>query len=93
MLPAVNGLRLAVAVVALAAAILGASCSGPNYPDCAIPTLSETAADGGADPCHCDPPPSLNLVACGCLSGSQPAIDAYNACMFLYRGMIDAGAD
>jgi hypothetical protein len=96
MLAAVNGLRLpaAAAVAALtAAAMLGFSCSGPAIPNCAIPSLGETGADGAPDPCHCDPPPSLNLQACPCLNGSPGDIDVYNTCMFLYRGMMDAGAD
>jgi hypothetical protein len=93
MLAAVNGLRFAAATMALAAAVLGPSCSGPDMPDCALPTLTETAVDGGPDPCHCAPPPSLNLQACPCLSGDQNYIDAYNACLALYRDEMDAGAD
>ena len=97
MLAAVNAPRFAAATAAAflaVAAMLGFSCSGPNYPACATPTLTETAADGGPDPCHCDPPPSLNILACECLTGDRGFIDAYNTCMTLYRiEMMDAGAD
>jgi hypothetical protein len=96
MLAAVNARRFAAAaaaVVVSAAAMLG-SCSGPEFPACGFPTLDEKAADGGPDPCHCDPPPSLNLQACGCLSATPQDVDVYNGCMVLYRAeMMDAGAD
>ncbi len=91
-----NALHLAAATtaaVALVAALLGTSCFGPATPDCAIPSPSETAADGGPDPCYCDPPPSLNIQACPCLSGTPADKDVYNACMVLYRGEIDAGME
>jgi hypothetical protein len=82
----------AVAVVLAAAALLGSSCYGPGIPDCGTPSLGEMATDGGPDPCHCDPPPSLNIQACPCLSGGPP--DEYNACMAIYRvETMDAGAD
>jgi hypothetical protein len=93
MLAAVNGLRLAAAggILGVVAA-LGFSCSWKGVPDCGIPSPSETTADGGPDPCHCDPPPSLNLQACPCLSGTQDDADVYNACMTIYRAeMMDAG--
>ncbi len=97
MLAAVNALRLwAAAAVAFASApaLLGSSCSGPAIPDCNIPSPSETAADGGPDPCHCAPPPSLNIAACPCLSGSPGDVDIYNACMATYRvEMMDGSAD
>jgi hypothetical protein len=90
-----NALRLPAAAVAAAvltvAVVLGASCSGPVLPDCGIPSPWETAADGGPDPCHCDPPPSLNWQACLCLSGTKEDVDVYNACMVTYRAEIDAG--
>jgi hypothetical protein len=88
-----RALRFAVAAAAatvLAAAVLSASCNGPEYSDCAIPTLGETAADGGPDPCHCDPPPSLNILACPCLQGDT---DVYNACLVTYWAELDAGLD
>ncbi len=90
-----TALRLAAAVVALTAAgLLGISCFGPTIPDCGAPSPNEKATDGGPDPCHCDPPPSLNLGACPCLSGSPGDVDLYNACLAIYRvEMMDAGAD
>jgi hypothetical protein len=95
MLPLMNARRFAAAVaVVLSAALVGSSCTGPAIPDCGFPTLSETAADGGPDPCHCDPPPSLDIQACPCFSGQQGDVDLYNGCMALYRTeMMDAGAD
>jgi hypothetical protein len=94
MLAAVNARRFAVAGAVLAAvATLGFSCSSPLVPDCGFPSLSEKAADGGPDPCHCDPPPSLNLAACPCLSGIPQEVDEYNGCMFIYRGELEAGVD
>jgi subtilisin family serine protease len=88
-----RALRFAVAAAAaagLAVAVLSASCNGPEYADCAIPTLGEKAADGGPDPCHCNPPPSLNILACPCLQGDN---DVYNACIVLYWAELDAGLD
>jgi hypothetical protein len=93
MLAAMNALRFAAAIAVLNATALGFSCGPQESPPCAIPTLNEKAADGGPDPCHCAPPPSLNVLACECLSGDQGFIDAYNACMTLYRGEMDAGVD
>jgi hypothetical protein len=97
MLPPMAPLRLTAAAttaaVLTAAAVLGASCGGPNEVDCTLPTLTEMGVDGGPDPCHCDPPPSLNIVACQCLNGGQSWIDAYNACMTFYRLQMDAGAE
>jgi len=93
MLAVVHTLRCAAAVAVLTAAALLGSCFGPTIPDCAIPSPSETATDGGPDPCHCDPPPSLNLGACPCLSGTPGDRDVYNTCMFVYRGEMDASAE
>jgi hypothetical protein len=96
MLAAVNALRLPAAAVAVlaATAVLGFSCSGPAIPDCGFPSPDEKAADGGPDPCHCAPPPSLNLQACPCLDGLPGDKDVYNGCMALYRAeTMDAGAD
>jgi hypothetical protein len=97
MLAVMNALRLAgAAMVAMltAATLLGSSCSSPNPPACGFPTPGETAADGGPDPCHCDPPPALDLGACACLSGTPQDIAVYNGCIALYRlEMMDAGAD
>jgi hypothetical protein len=83
----------AAAAILVAAAVLSSSCSGPEIPDCAIPSPSELGVDGGTDPCHCAPPPSLNITACPCLSGNQADVDVYNTCMFVYRGEMDAGAE
>jgi len=57
--------------------------------------LNEKGADGGPDPCHCDPPASSNLGTCGCLSdpNDQSSIAAYQQCMFLYHAEQDAGGD
>jgi hypothetical protein len=95
MLVAVNWLRLAASAAAatLGTALLIVACSSPNTPACGFPTLGETAEDGGPDPCHCDPPPSLDLGACPCLSGNSQDVAVYNGCMALYRLEMDAGAD
>lgn len=98
MLAAVKALRFAAAAAAVtalltAAGALGSCSNGPDYSACFIPTLGETAPDGSPDPCHCDPPPSLNITTCPCLSGTQSFVDAYNECMFVYRGETDAGAE
>jgi hypothetical protein len=91
MLATVNALRFAA--ILTATALLGSSCFGPTIPDCGIPSPSETATDGGPDPCHCDPPPSLNLGACPCLSGSPGDVDVYDSCMATYWvETMDAGA-
>jgi hypothetical protein len=94
MLAAVNARRFAaVAVVVLGVAAMLGSCSGPDLPACGFPTLGETAEDGGPDPCHCAPPPSLNLQACPCLNGTPGDADVYRGCMALYRDEMDAGVD
>ena len=99
MLAAVNALRLwaaAAVAFAFAPALLGSSCSGPAIPDCAIPSPGETAVDGGPDPCHCDPPPSLNVQACPCTSGNPAQMDIYESCLATYWveiNAMDAGAD
>jgi hypothetical protein len=94
MLAAVNVLRFAAVATLTAATMVGSSCLGPAIPDCGTPSPSETGAVGGLDPCHCDPPPSLNIQACLCLSGSPGDVDEYDACMAIYRvEMMDAGAD
>ncbi len=93
-------LRFAVALVAtfapLVAAVLGAGACNDNvvnFTVCSTPTVNEKGADGGPDPCHCDPPPSSNVMACGCLSdpGDQAAIDDYNECMVVFHAEQDAG--
>jgi hypothetical protein len=97
MLAAVNALRLsAVAVTAVlaAAAALGSCGSGQEISVCSTPTRGEPGADGGLDPCHCDPPASLNITTCLCLSGDQQYVDAYNQCILLYQlETEDAGAE
>jgi hypothetical protein len=81
-------------LLAASAGFLGSSCNEPGLPYCNIPTLDEKGADGGPDPCHCDPPPSLNISACLCLSGTQGDVDLYNACMATYWvEVMDAGVD
>jgi hypothetical protein len=93
---AVPALRLPLAAALVAAmlpALFGASCDGPAIPYCNIPSPSETSPDGAPDPCHCDPPPSLNIAACPCLSGSPGDVDIYKACMATYQvEIMDAGA-
>ncbi len=92
-----NTLRLAAAALALLAApvlVVAAIGCGDNVDqitDCGAPTLSEKGADGGPDPCHCDPPPSLGIMPCACLQGDQQDIDVYEACMFLFKGEEDGG--
>jgi hypothetical protein len=90
-----NALRhAAVALIftgLLVAAAIGCGDNTIQITACGTPTLSERAADGGPDPCHCDPPPSLGIMACACLLGDQQDIDAYQSCMFLYTGEEDAG--
>jgi hypothetical protein len=96
MLAAVNALRFAAAAVTAvlaATAALGSCGDNQEFSDCTTPTLGEMGADGGPDPCHCDPPASLNITNCLCLTGTQQWVDAYNACMFVYRGEMDAGAE
>ncbi len=83
---------IAIATVLAAAAALGSCGTGQvTLSLCTTPTVDEKAADGGPDPCHCDPPPSLDITTCPCLSGSQQYVDAYNACMQLFRLEEDAG--
>ena len=94
--PAMHALRLAAATVAaaaLVAAAIGACDTVLNVTDCAVPTLDEKGADGGPDPCHCNPPASSNVMACSCLSdpADQGAIDDYQACIFNFNGEVDAG--
>jgi len=83
----------AVAAALLIAAVLGCGDNTVYITDCGTPTLDEKAADGGPDPCHCDPPPSANFGACGCLSNpiDQQSMDEYQTCMFLYHAEQDAG--
>jgi|HubBroStandDraft_6_1064221.scaffolds.fasta_scaffold418205_2 hypothetical protein len=97
--PVMNTLRLAAAATAATAALVVAAVGcGDNVillPDCAIPTLDEKGADGGPDPCHCDPPPSSNIEACGCLSDptDQDSIDDYETCTLLFHEEVEAGDD
>ncbi len=94
-----NALRLAAAALATTSVLIGAaliSCNDViNVSLCNVPTLGETGVDGGPDPCHCDPLPSLNITGCGCLSnpGDQGSIDDFNACMALVRVETDAGGE
>jgi hypothetical protein len=87
----VNALRLPVAAAALtalyaAAVALGACSNGPSitFSVCNTPIVGELGADGGPDPCHCDPPPELNMTTCGCLDGNATDVSLYQACMALY---------
>ena len=87
-------LRFVGALVAVVAPFVAALGCGDNTIElalCNTPTLDEKGVDGGPDPCHCDVPPSLNLVGCGCLSGNQQDIDTYQTCMFLFNAEKDAG--
>jgi hypothetical protein len=97
MLPAVSALRLPLAaalVATLLPALLGSSCEQQAIPDCGIPSASETTPDGSPDPCHCDPPASLNVQACPCLSGDSAQVDIYKSCMATYWvEVMDAGGD
>lgn len=93
MLAPMSALRVSAAAL-LTAAVLGSSCSGQAIPDCGVPSPIETGTNGAPDPCHCAPPPSLDLQACPCLSGTPGEVDLYNVCLTLYRDeMMDAGAD
>ncbi len=89
-------LRLLAAVVAgsilLAAAIVACNTVG-TFTDCGSPNLDEKGVDGGPDPCHCDPPASLNIMACPCLSNpsDQTSIDEYNSCIVLFPAEQDGG--
>ena len=84
-----------VAFVVLVAAAAGACNNVLMLAACNVPTLDEKGADGGPDPCHCDPPASSGVEACGCLSDptDQSAIDDYEACLVTLRGEQDAGDD
>jgi hypothetical protein len=87
-------LRLTVVAIVLVAplvALLGCGDNTIELAGCNTPTLDERGVDGGPDPCHCAPPPSLNLVGCACLSGDQQDIDDYQTCMFLFNAEKDAG--
>ncbi len=94
-----NALRLSAVVAALtaifsAAAALGACSNGPSitFSVCDVPLVGEVGADGGPDPCHCDPPPELNMTTCPCLSGNATDKSLYEACMLTYQQEIaDAG--
>ncbi len=92
-----NMLRLSAAAVVVAAvliaAALGACDPGAVISVCNIPTVNERAADGGPDPCHCDPPPALNITGCPCLSDptNQDAIDDYGQCFASFLDEEDAG--
>jgi hypothetical protein len=89
----VLGFTVATTAAVLLAAVSGPSCSGLGVADCGTPSLIETGVDGGPDPCHCAPPPSLGFAACPCGSGSQYDIDLFTTCMALYRLELDAGAE
>jgi hypothetical protein len=96
MLAAMNALRFSAATAALAAilaaaAALGACGDNLTITNCVVPVPGATAADGGPDPCHCAPPPSLNVTTCGCLSGDPQEVANYQACMTLFREEEDAG--
>jgi hypothetical protein len=98
MLAAMNALRLSAAVTAVAVILavaggLGACGPGELISICTIPTQGEVGADGGPDPCHCDPPASLNITNCGCLTGTQQDLDVFNACMATLREEQDAGEE
>jgi hypothetical protein len=94
-----HALRLAAAATVTTAALVVATLTACDnvlmLTDCNVPTLDEKGADGGPDPCHCDPPPSSNIEGCGCLSDptDQGAIDNLNACLALVRIEEDAGDD
>ncbi len=91
-----NALRLAAISVALTALLvmvaLGCGNDVLQFTDCGTLPWDEKAADGGSDPCHCDPPPSLGIMGCACLSDpeNQQAIDDYGSCEVLYRAQVDA---
>jgi hypothetical protein len=99
MLPRMHALRLAaaatVATASLVAAALGACDNVVQLTVCNVPTLNEKGADGGPDPCHCDPPASSSVGACGCLSDptDQQALDDFEACLATLREEQDAGDD
>jgi hypothetical protein len=93
-----NALRLFFAATFTAGALLLAAaigCSNApfNFSACNVPTLGEKGVDGGPDPCHCDPLPSLNISGCLCLSDptDQGAIDDFRACVALFGIETDAG--
>lgn len=93
-----RSLRLAAAALAPAAVLVAVAIGcGDNIgiiPACNTPTVGEKGVDGGLDPCHCDPPPSLNVPPCGCLSNpmDQGSIDDYRQCITSYQLEVDAGA-
>ena len=94
-----HALRLAaaatVAAATLAAAVLGACDNVLEVYNCAAPVVNETGADGGPDPCHCDPPPSSDLQACGCLSDPTDtvSISEYDECILVFHEEVEAGVD
>jgi hypothetical protein len=92
MLPRVPLRRLLGALGAsVALTALGCGDNTIQITACGTPTLTEMGADGGPDPCHCDPPSSLGIMACACLSGDQQDIDAFQSCMALFNLEKDAG--
>jgi hypothetical protein len=91
-------LRVAAVVTiacALVAAALGACDPALNYYACSAPVVDERGADGGPDPCHCDPPPSSDYYACGCLSDptDQTSISEYDECILVFHEELEAGVD
>ena len=68
---------LAFVLAVLVVAVVGCGEDVLTFTVCGTPTLTEKAADGGPDPCHCDPPASLGIMSCGCRSdpADQQAID------------------
>lgn len=92
-----HALRLAaaatVATAALVTVSLGACDNITEVYNCAAPLVNETGANGGPDPCHCDPPPSSSYEACGCLSDptDQTSISEYDECILVFREEVEAG--
>jgi hypothetical protein len=83
----------AIVFATVVATAIGACGPVPNFYACASPGVNERGADGGPDPCHCDPPPSSNYEACGCLSdpSDQASVQQYDECMLVYREELEGG--
>ena len=84
-------LALAVSSLLATAWALGVgACSDPSTlidPNCLVPTPTETGADGGPDPCHCNLPGEFAASSCLCTSNEPSGVNGltwaqtYHLCM------------
>jgi hypothetical protein len=84
-----SGAALVATVLLAAAAALGLNACGPEGTSawlCNVPIRDELGADGGPDPCHCNPPGGMG---CPCTTPGDGQ-DGYFLCMHALED--DAGA-